>query len=1348
MCTHFPAWTGSSCGHYGKWAGLGVGMCEGETGEEEVSWVLGKPGLSWWVGTVTVSLLDTQTETDRMDFLRLHLPGLHQALRGALDSFSTFVSYLLGDEVPTAERREAWAAEELGEVAAGRLGRMVEEEAQEALEGLGGSQSKGERGLRGTGEAGRCPEGSSATEQTWGGGEGSSHGAQADRQDTGAWEAAKATRCQEFSVPLEARKKPEAGSEAGRDRRSQSQESQKADEQEVNRKETPRTWEWEEEEEFRAAEPGVARGAESEWTWHKEPEGKAGADGQKVAGDDDGSEQVVKEAAAEEVRGPGDRGAGREEEVVVVSGGQSTRAQGTQEAGAESEDGGTSGREEPGTISSREEAGATLGREEAGETSGREEAGTISDREEAGTISDREEAETTSGREEGRTISGREEAGTISDREEAETTSGREEGRTISDREEAETTSGREEGRTISGREEAGTISDREEAGTISDREEAETTSGREEGRTILGREEAETISGREEARAISGREEARAASGREEAGTISDREEAETTSGREEASTTSGREETETISGREEAGATSGREEAGTISGREEAETTSGREEASTTSGREEAETILGREEAGATSGREEARTISDREEAETISGREEADLLAVNETEHGAFPGERTSMGTGRAWALEETCKGDQRWEVDEPREAEVSLFPEQTQALGTEGVLEAAREQRAGSEGEEGQGSEGLLGEGLEVQADQAEEEAPGRQDAETGASQASLQEVVQAEEAKQPEESCWAAEAELLQDEVAKEAEGAADSEKTPEARPQEFSRERGEEEAQMGVEALEAEWGGLEHEVTENQEPELVGGPQAPGEQPEGGQVGQEELWSIPAPGKEETERILEEYSRNAGDVEPNSSVVEAWGNSQRRDEERGNSQEEDEDAEDGMEEAVGGQAVAEAERGRESAPPDILEAAEECVTAKEAWHGAEEGEALGAENQGLGGGHGPAAGTSPSPGESDAGDTREGEGEAVVPWGADRTFRSGWRLQDSKDTEANSLAAQNVEDRAALDGRAPGAGEGPEREAREAGGRGWDSEGRAESGGGEELVEAAEGEKRGWQEFGLEGSAEKGVPGRGGQVEAFEATEGEPDREQVEPGAFAVAEESCGLVDVTSGFQAWRAEGLPGGQILWEEKAGGWQVREQGPGGEGQPGDQPPEGEAQRPLDMEDVQDQKAEAENDPEGLEDMQVQEDQWTNQDLAEAEPGPCSEAAGSAAGDAHGTWSEARLPGSRLDVSIPRSRVFLSRSASQRRSRPSFRRSLAPEQQEEPPSPPPEEELPASEQRLLQPENTPEPSPPRSEGTPLPARRRPLGQGFGLGHPGMMQELRARLGQPKTQ
>uniref|UniRef100_A0A0U1RNM5 Apolipoprotein B receptor n=1 Tax=Mus musculus TaxID=10090 RepID=A0A0U1RNM5_MOUSE len=49
-----------------------------------------------------------------MDFLRLRLPGLHQALRGALDSFSAFVSYLVGDTVPTVER-QTQAAEELGE---------------------------------------------------------------------------------------------------------------------------------------------------------------------------------------------------------------------------------------------------------------------------------------------------------------------------------------------------------------------------------------------------------------------------------------------------------------------------------------------------------------------------------------------------------------------------------------------------------------------------------------------------------------------------------------------------------------------------------------------------------------------------------------------------------------------------------------------------------------------------------------------------------------------------------------------------------------------------------------------------------------------------------------------------------------------------------------------------------------------------------------------------------------------------------------------------------------------------------------------------------------------------------
>uniref|UniRef100_A0A287D3F1 Apolipoprotein B receptor n=1 Tax=Ictidomys tridecemlineatus TaxID=43179 RepID=A0A287D3F1_ICTTR len=111
-------------------------------------------------------------------------------------------------------------------------------------------------------------------------------------------------------------------------------------------------------------------------------------------------------------------------------------------------------------------------------------------------------------------------------------------------------------------------------------------------------------------------------------------------------------------------------------------------------------------------------------------------------------------------------------------------------------------------------------------------------------------------------------------------------------------------------------------------------------------------------------------------------------------------------------------------------------------------------------------------------------------------------------------------------------------------------------------------------------------------------------------------------------------------------------------------------------------------------------------------------------------------------------ALLPGPLLDVSAPRSRALLSRSSSQRRSRPSFRRVQASEEPEDPPSPQPEEGLSAPEQRPLQLEEAPEPSPPRPEGTPVPARRKTLGLGFGLAHPGMMQELQARLGRPKPQ
>ncbi|XP_078296167.1 apolipoprotein B receptor isoform X7 [Panthera onca] len=1466
-----------------------------------------------------------------MDFLRLHLPGLHQALRGALDSLSTFVSYLMGDEVPTVERREARAAEELGEVAAGRPEETEEKGAQEALEGLGGSQNKEGGGLREPREAGRYQEGGSATKQTWDWEEGSSHGSQANRQLTGAWEAAKAARCQEPSAHLEAKKTSGAGSKAGRDNGSQTQESRGPNEQEVNREETRRTWEQEEEaEEIREGKPGVAGKAESEWTWQREPEGK-------VAGDSRESlEQVFKEAVAEEIQAPRAKEAGKEGEVMVVlRGSQSTRVEKTRESGTESEAGTTSGREEEARTASgreetettsggeeearttsgrEEEAETTSGREEEAETtsgreeearttSGREEeAGTTSGREEeAGTTSDREEeeAETTSGREEeagttsggeeeagtasgreeeaGTTSGGEEEAGTTSDREEeeAETTSGREkkeagttsgreeeagttsggeeEAGTTSDREEeeAETTSGREEeARTTSGREEeAGTTSGgEEEAGTTSDREEeeAETTSGREkEAGTTSGREEeagttsdreeeeAETTSGREEeAGTTSGREEeagttsggeeeAGTASGREEeagttsggeveAGTTSDREEeeAETTSGREEeAGTTSGREEEAgtTSGGEEEAGTPSGREEeAGTTSGgeeeagttsdreEEEAETTSGREEeagtisgreeeAGTTSGgKEEAGTASGREEeAGTTSGgEEEAGTTSGREEeAGTTSGKEEeagitlgraeagttsvgkeGNLSGAREPEYGEVVSrERISEGTGRTWAIEKAAREDQEEEVDEKRKAEMSISPKQSQALGTEGVEEAVKDQLAGRESAGGQGSEGE-GEGFEVQADRDGEEAEGRQALVNRTVALGLEEVVQAEKSKEEGESCWIAEAELPKNKVANEAEGDAGLEATPEARLEKECRgEKSEGEAQTGGEGLALEGSGLEHEVTEGQDPELMAAPQTPTEQPEEGLGEEEEPRGIPALNKEETERSPEEYPRNLGYGKPGASGTEA----QRRDLEGGDSHKEKADAEEGEEEAVGSQASEEAEEaegGQESALPDVLEAGGEWKKAEEAGCGAEEGEARGAQSQEPGGRFSAGAGAGRALGESDARDTEDEEAEATVPCRADTTSSGVWgleeaalSLQDSEDTGVSSSAAEIAGDKA--DGRAAAPGRGPKREAGEA----WESEGRQEAGGVKELVEAAWEKTRGGPEFGLEGSADMEVNSRGGPEEAFEAGDGEPRGECAEVRESAAAEGGCGMDGFTWGSQVARAEGatatveaegLPGGQTPpREQEAAGWQLKEQGQGGEGQRGDLHPEKEAQRPLDVEGVEvteDQRAEAEEIvPEGPEDIQGQEDQSTHQ-----EPGPRGETAASTGGDAHGSWSEALLPGSRLDVSVSRSRVLLSRSSSQRRSRPSFRRTPAPERQEEPPSPPPEEEPSAPEQRLLRPEEPPEASPPRPEGTPPPARRRPLGHGFGLAHPGMMQELQARLGRPKPQ
>ncbi|XP_002927383.1 apolipoprotein B receptor [Ailuropoda melanoleuca] len=1252
-----------------------------------------------------------------MDFLRLHLPGLHQALRGALDSLSSFVSYLMGDEVPTAERKEARAAEEPGEVAAGRPGKPEEKGAQEALEGLGGSQNQEDRGLGGPREAGRPQEGSSATEQTWGWEEGSSHGSQAHRQDTGVWEAAKAARCQEPRAHLEARKESKAGCEAARDSSSQAQESQRPNEQEVDREETLRTWEQEEEaEEVRERNPEVAKKAESEWTWHREPEGEAGADGQKVAGDSRESlEQPVKEAVAQEIQGSAANEAGKEEEVMgVLRGSPSTKAQKAQESGSESEDGTTSVREEARTALGREEDSTALGRKEDSTALGRVEDGTASDREEARTVSGKEGAGTSSGWEEDRIVSGRGEAGTAS---------------------------GGEEDRTVSGRGEDGTASDTGEDSIASEREEEDrTASDREEARTATGREEAGITLGRVEARTTSGGEEDRTVSGRREDGTASDRGEDSTASEREE--------EDRTATGREEAGATSGKEEDSRASGRE--------EEDSTASGGEEDSTASGREEAGITFGRV---------EATTTSAGKGGDLSGARKTEYEEVSGEKIPEGTGRAWAFQEASRGDQEKEVDENREAEMSFSPKQTQALGTEGTEEAAKDQTAGREAAEGQGSEGEVGAGFEVQADQGGKEAEERQASMVRAVPASLEEVMQAEKAKEEEEGCWATEAELPKDNVANEAEGDTDLEATPEASSpeKEFSGERSEGEAQTGGEAQGVEWGGLEHEVTEGQEPELKAGPQTPTEQPEEGQGGEEELCGASSLSKEETEGGLEEYPRTMGDVKPDALGAEVWEN-QGRDVERGETQEEKADAEEGEEEAAGGQAPKEAEGGRESALPDVPEAGGEWKTAQDSGCGTEEGGTLGAESQELGGRLGADTGTGQSPGESDVRETKDEVVEATVPWWADTTFSRDWRLeeatlslQDSEDPGASSLAAEIVRDKVALVGKAAGAGGGPEREAGEV----WDSEGRQEAGGGVELVETTHGENRGGPEFGLEGSADKEVTGRGDQAEALEAREGEPRGERVEVPEGVVAEGSCGVDGFTSGSQPARAEGtvatveaegLPGGQTLLEEEAVGWQMKERGQGSEGQGGDHHPEGEAGRPLGVEDAEvteDRRAEAEEIvPEGLEDVQGQENQSTHQEPAEAEPGPRGEIAESARGDACDSWSEALLPVSLLDVSVPRSRVLLSRNSSLRRSRPSFRRSRAPEQQEGPPSPPPEEERSAPEQRLLQPEETPEPSPPEPEGTPLPARRRPLGRGFGLAHGGMMQELQARLGQPKPQ
>ncbi|XP_062036051.1 apolipoprotein B receptor [Lepus europaeus] len=623
-------------------------------------------------------------------------------------------------------------------------------------------------------------------------------------------------------------------------------------------------------------------------------------------------------------------------------------------------------------------------------------------------------------------------------------------------------------------------------------------------------------------------------------------------------------------------------------------------------------------------------------------------------------------------------------------------------ETQALGAEGPT-AGGEAAAGQEEAE---------EGFGGQASQLCAEAAGRQGPEFGADAPRVQEAVRAEEA-QERGSQGATETEPP---PAKEAHPDADLEAAPETRPEEeeVGGERKSEEVQRSREALGEEWG------SGGQDWKLMGGAQIPAEQPEE----ERGAWGEPGSGAALSGVRTEECSRDVGSAKPEVPEADAWEN-QRRDiwEERGNA---------AQEVAARGQAL-EAEAKDEGGGEIPGNAGGEWERAKETGCGAGEGEASEAQNQEVTGSHGTGEGTGWFPGQSEARETADRQWEAVgAPGVGCRPQEGAQSLQDSG-AAPPAPSAENMQDAAVPGVSTAEASEGTEREAFE---RGSDSVAREEAGGGQELVQAAEGETQAGQEFGPQGSAEE-VTGREDHTETWRPRE----EQQAEVGASAVAEGSDGMGRRSSGSQAARAEEL--GALVetlgeeWKllEEAGGRQASEQS---EGWCGVHRPEGEAWG-LPMEGIQvtgDQRVGAEDsDPEGMVVIQ-----------SEAGPPPAL-APPEALGDAGSSWSEDLLPGVRLDVSVPRSRALLSRSSSQRRSRPSFRRTLGPKEQEGPPSPQPEEGPSAPAERLLQAQEPQEPSPPRPEGTPVPTRR-PLGQGFGLAHPGMMQELQARLGRPKPQ
>ncbi|EDM17435.1 similar to apolipoprotein B48 receptor (predicted), isoform CRA_b [Rattus norvegicus] len=695
---------------------------------------------------------------------------------------------------------------------------------------------------------------------------------------------------------------------------------------------------------------------------------------------------------------------------------------------------------------------------------------------------------------------------------------------------------------------------------------------------------------------------------------------------------------------------------------------------------------------------------------EAWTVSGREEADNLGIQEAEYGSDPGDNIPEATGRVWVLEEAGKGDQQDEVDEKREAEARLLIQTWEAERT-GEMTEGQIARSGAVGDQETG-------------DSFEDEE--RQDLATRDNGVSLEEEVQAKESSREKRSHWATEAILVSDTGVKDE---PDREDSPGAKTEELFVGEKSEAVQMTPEESRVK-------VAEGQELELMRCSQTLTKQHEEGQEGQEETSRAPDLSPEGL-LSLKEYPRCVEFADPE---LEAWGNL-NKDEDSRNSQEVKTHAEAGKDQSATEQTVeVQAEGGQEAQWSEVFGS------------GGEEELTCIAFNPELEGSQGTEAGTGPSVEESKPTENEAAEEEeAVVPWEADGACRErrleevAPSLQDREDTQTGYLADEIIVGTRTVDAEEGPRWEGglaPDMEL----GKAWYSEGREEAGRDTELEEATE--KQSGQEVGLEDSAEEKVSGYDTQE-----TDGMGEGEQVQMETSVMAEGIRGADGVTLGSQAERAEGskttmeteqLLRDQILLKEEAGGGQSRE--------PKGHISEGEIQKLQEEEDARigAQRTEIQETYPGLDDSSGQEGQQTLQIPTVAMPGPSesAEATAGAPGDVHSNWNEAPLPGSRLDVSVPRSRVLLSRSSSRRRSRPSFRRISVPEPQWDPPSPQPQEELPFPEQSPPRLEETPELSATKPEGTPVPVRRKVLGQGFGFAHPGMMQELQARLSQPKPQ